>query len=172
MLKDTIKERRSIRVYKEDSVDRELIKELLKYSLMGPSYKNARPIEFLVVDDKETLSKLSGVGSFSTKYITDVPMAVIILANTETTTTWDEESAISAAYFQLLAKEEGLDTCWVTLKDGETPDGENIQEYLKGFLNIPKNLKAVCMIPVGYGNEKVRKRKDFEVDEKVHFNNF
>lgn len=172
MLKDLIKDRRSIRQYNDDTVDRELIKELLKYSLMGPSYKSARPIEFLVVDDKETIAKLSNVGSFSTKYVADVPMVVLILANTETTNTWVEESAISAAYFQLLAKEEGLDTCWVTLKDGETPDGEKIQDYLNSFLNIPKHLNAVCMIPVGYGNERVRKRKDFEVDEKIHYNKF
>lgn len=172
MLKDIINERRSIRQYKEDAVDRELVKEILKTSLLGPSYKSARPIEFLVVDDKEVLEKLSGVGSFSTKYVAEVPMVVVILANTETTTTWIEESAISAAYFQLLAKEKGLDTCWVTLKDGETPSGESIQTYLRGFLNIPKHLNAVCMIPVGFGNERVRKRKDFDVDEKIHYNKF
>ncbi|EGY80722.1 nitroreductase family protein [Peptoniphilus indolicus] len=172
MLKDLIKERRSIRQYKENSVDVELVKDLLKYSLMGPSYKSARPVEFLVVTDKEILEKLSNVGSFSTKYIAEVPMAIVILANTETTTTWVEESAISAAYFQLLAQEEGLNTCWVNLKEGEASNGEEIQAYLKSFLNFPKNLKAVCMIPVGYGNERVRKRKDFEVDEKIHYNTF
>ena len=109
MLKDLIKERRSIRQYKENSVDVELVKDLLKYSLMGPSYKSARPVEFLVVTDKEILEKLSNVGSFSTKYIAEVPMAIVILANTETTTTWVEESAISANFISnFLLKKKGL----------------------------------------------------------------
>ncbi|WBW50261.1 nitroreductase family protein [Peptoniphilus equinus] len=169
MFKDLIKDRHTIRTYKNDAVDFDTVKELLKFALMGPSYKSARPIEFLVVDDKPSLEKLAKLGAFSTKYLADVPLCIITLAHTDTTTTWLQESAVVTAYFQLLAKEEGLDTAWVNIYGTEKED-KPASEYLATFLDIPAGLTPVNIIPVGYGDERVRKRKDFDISDKIHFN--
>lgn len=169
MLKDIILDRRSIRKYEDKKIDKELIEEILMYSLMGPSYGNARPIEFIVVEDKETLNKLAGIETFGTKYIKDAPTVIIIIANTEISTTWVEEGSIAASYLQLLAQENGLSTSWINLKDGTTSDDEDIQEFTHKLFKLPEKFKTLCMIPVGYGKEKVRKRDEFDISTKVHY---
>ena len=172
MLKDIIFERRTVRKFKEDKVDRELLDELLKYSLMGPSYGNSRPVEFIVVEDKDTLNALSGIETFGTKYIAECPTVVIVMADTDLSETWVEECSIAASYLQLLAQEAGLNTAWVNLKDGETKDDVPMQEFTRNLFNLPKSYATLCMIPIGYGNEKVRKRVDFDASPKIHSEKF
>ncbi|SHH64963.1 Nitroreductase [Anaerosphaera aminiphila DSM 21120] len=172
MLDEIIKDRRTIRKFEDKPVPREILEEILQYSLMGPSYGNARPVQFLVVEDKEKLKALSEIETFGTKYIADVPEVILIMADTEISQTWVEECSIAASYLQLLAQEKGLNTSWVNLKSGETNDGVEIQTFLRTLFGIPKNFSTLCMIPIGYGSEKVRKRDEFDVSSKVHYEKF
>lgn len=172
MLDEIIKDRRTIRKFEDKPVPREILEEILQYSLMGPSYGNARPVQFLVVEDKEKLKALSEIETFGTKYIADVPEVILIMADTEISQTWVEECSIAASYLQLLAQEKGLNTSWVNLKSGETNDGVEIQTFLRTLFEIPKNFSTLCMIPIGYGSEKVRKRDEFDVSSKVHYEKF
>lgn len=172
MLKEIINSRRSVRKFKSDKIDHELLEELLKYSLMGPSYGNSRPIQFIVVEDQETLDKLAGIETFGTKYLSDAPCIVVIAADRELSETWVEECSIAASYFQLLAQEAGLNTSWANLKDGETKEGVPIQTFARELFNLPKNISTLCMIPVGYGNDKVRKRVDFDPSPKIHYEKY
>ena len=56
---EVIKNRRSIRTYIDKEVEEEKIIEILKSAMQAPSSKNSSPWEFIVVDDKEILAKLS-----------------------------------------------------------------------------------------------------------------
>lgn len=172
MLKEIINNRRSIRKFKNEKIDHKLLEELLKYSLMGPSYGNAHPVQFIIVEDKETLNTLSNIETFGTKYIADVPAIIIVMADTNISTTWIEECSIAASYFQLLSQEAGLNTSWVNLKDGTTKDGIEIQKFARNLFNLPKNISTLCMIPVGYGNDKIRKRVDFDPSPKIHYEKY
>ncbi|WP_294065589.1 nitroreductase family protein [uncultured Fusobacterium sp.] len=51
--------RRTVRKYKDKPVKKEVIMELMKTALVAPSGRNRRPYEYVVVDDKELLQKLS-----------------------------------------------------------------------------------------------------------------
>ena len=53
MLTDIIKNRRTVRAFKDKKVERETLEKLLMYASMAPSNGNAHPVEFLVIDDKE-----------------------------------------------------------------------------------------------------------------------
>ncbi|EFI41948.1 MULTISPECIES: nitroreductase family protein [Peptoniphilus] len=172
MLKDTILERRSIRKYKDEKVDRETLEEILMYSLMGPSYANSHPVQFLIIEDKESLKKLSEIETFGTRYIAEVPQVILILVDRELAPTWIEEGSVVASYLQLLAQENGLNTCWVDLKEGKTSKGDEIQAFLRELFDIPKKFSSLCMIPIGYGNEKVKKREKFDIATKIHNEKF
>ncbi|RVU55138.1 nitroreductase family protein [Anaerosphaera multitolerans] len=173
MLKEIIKNRRTIRKYEDKPVEKEILEELLQFALMGPSYGNARPVQFLVVEDKEKLKKLSEIETFSTRFLADVPQVILVMADTDISKkTWVEECSIVASYLQLLAQEEGLSTGWVNLKEGETNQGVEIQSYLRELFDIPKNFNTLCVMPIGYGNERVRKRQEFDVSSKVHYEKF
>lgn len=173
MIKDTIFSRRSIRKYDQSKiVDKETLEEILKYSSMGPSYGNAHPISFIVVEDSEKRKKLSEIEMFGTSYIKDVPQLIVIIADTEISKTWVEEGSIAASYLQLQAQEMGLNTSWISLKEGTTQAGQDYQEFVRELFELPKKYSALCIIPIGYGNEKVRKRQDFDIAEKIHYDKF
>ena len=56
---ELLMERRSIRRYTGERVPEESLKQILQAGLLTPSGHNAKPWEFVVVRDRETLNKLS-----------------------------------------------------------------------------------------------------------------
>ena len=56
---ELLQERRSIRRYTGEAVPEESLKQILQAGLLSPSGHNAKPWEFVVVKDRETLDKLS-----------------------------------------------------------------------------------------------------------------
>ena len=60
-LSDVIESRRSIRKYKADPVPDEHVIRVLNAARIAPSAANRQPWHFIVVQDKETRGKKSGV---------------------------------------------------------------------------------------------------------------
>ena len=52
--------RRSVRKYKQENVPHDLMRELLDVARMAPTGGNTQGLSFFVIEDKETLSKISG----------------------------------------------------------------------------------------------------------------
>ena len=77
---DAIFQRRSIRKYKNTPVEKEKIELLLRAAMQAPSAGNQQPWEFIIVENKETLKKLSNVSPFS-KMLAAAPLAIVLLAN-------------------------------------------------------------------------------------------
>ncbi len=61
MLLDLMKQRRSIRKYTDKKIEKEKIEMLLQAALLAPTSKNKQGWEFIVIEDKDTLAKLSNV---------------------------------------------------------------------------------------------------------------
>lgn len=172
MLKETILKRRTVRKFKDKEVDRELLEEILMYASMGPSNGNSHPIEFIVVDDKEKIEKLSQMDSFATLYLKEAPCVVIVIANTDICKTWVEEASLTAAYLQLLAEEEGLSTAWINVIEGNTAEKISYEEYFRENFGVKKPYRAACLIPVGYKKSGTKDHEEFDVSSKVHYNEF
>ncbi len=64
---EMIKERRSVRKYKEQKVDRELIKEIIDISRWAPSWANFQVARYTVVDNAEMIEQIyeRGVNGFT-----------------------------------------------------------------------------------------------------------
>ena len=65
------KNRRSIRKYLDKPVEREKIDSILRTALMSPASKRANGWEFIVVDDREKLVKLSQCRDFGSKFVAE-----------------------------------------------------------------------------------------------------
>lgn len=172
MLQEIIKSRRTVRKFKNQEVDRKTLEELLMYSTMGPSNGNSHPVEFIIVDDKDKIEKLSEMESFATLYLKECPCIIIVMANTEICKTWVEECSIAASYLQLLAKEQGLGTAWINVKEGTTSQKIEFEEYFRNEFNIPKKYRALCLIPIGYPKGGTKDHETYDVSEKIHYNTF
>ena len=172
MIKDTIFERRTVRKYTKEAIDHEVLENLLMYASMGPSNGNSHPIEFLIIEDDAAKKKLAGVEQFGTAYVASAPTVVVIIGDMELNKNWIEEGAIAASYLQLLLEEEGFSSSWINLRGNKTPDKEDTEEYIRREFNIPEKFGVLCMIPIGKKDERTKKRKEFEIGEKAHYETF
>ena len=53
-----LKNRRSIRKFTDEAVSKEDLQKILKAGLLSPSSMGKKPVEFIVIQDKETIAKL------------------------------------------------------------------------------------------------------------------
>ena len=57
--KDIVQKRRSIRKFTDEPLTPEQLQAILRSALMSPTSKSCRSWEFIVIDDKDMLYKLS-----------------------------------------------------------------------------------------------------------------
>lgn len=168
-----LQNRRSIRQYTQQPIDEEVLKKIAHAVLMAPSSKRKMPWEFVIVQNKELLKKLSECRPYGATLIANASACFVVTADTEKTDVWIEDAAIAAIIIQLQAEDIGLGSCWVQVRNRTTYDGELSSEYIKQLLNIPSNMEVLCMIALGYKNEQ---RTPFAEDklalQKIHFESF
>ncbi len=170
---DLLMKRRSIRKYKDQEVEKEVLDKILKGALTSPSSKNRRPWELIVVDHKEILEKLGDSRGAASRPIKNAPLAIVVLGDPENSEIWVEDASIISTVIQLTAESLGLGSCWIQVRNRLTEDNESVEDYVKKALNIPEKYNVENMIAIGYPDEE-KKPHDFETlpYNKVHYNKF
>ncbi|MBO5975088.1 MAG: nitroreductase family protein [Paludibacteraceae bacterium] len=167
------KNRRSIRKYLEKSIEKEKIDQILQTALMSPASKRTNGWEFIVVENKEMLKKLSECREFGSKLVADAPLAIVIVADPSKSDVWYEDASIASTFIQLQAEDLGLGSCWVQVHNREKNDKETAEDYVKNLLAIPQNLRVLNMVAIGYKNED---RKPYDEEklqyDKIHWEKF
>ena len=87
---DLIKSRRSMRKFTTEELTQEEVVTLLKAALMSPTSKRTNCWQFIVVDDKETLEKLSYCKEASASFIKDAALAIVVTAAPMVSDVWIE----------------------------------------------------------------------------------
>lgn len=163
--------RRTIRKFKEKKVEKEVIMELMKTALVSPSGRNRKPYEFVVIDDKEIIKKLSVAKESGATFAADAPLMIVILGHENPT--WDDDCAIASTIIQLKAHDLGLGSCWIQTKEKVDSEGNATDENIKKILGAPSELKVHNMMALGYPDEEKPAYTDADVDmAKLHFNKF
>lgn len=161
--------RRSIRKYTDQPIDPEQVKQILEAALMGPTSKNLRPWQFVVVEDKETMRQLSELKPNYATSIATAPLAVVVTADTTLSDVWVEDASIAAILMQLQAADFGLGSCWVEVRERFRGDGEPAEDYVREVLGIPENFAVPCVITFGHNAEERRPiNTEKLLWEKVH----
>ena len=170
---DLVKNRRSIRKYEDRPVEQEKIDSILRSALMSPASKRTNGWEFIVVDDRELLQKMSICREMGSKFVADAPMAIVVCATPEKSDVWFEDASIAALIIQLAAADLELGSCWVQVYKRMHTETETAGEYIRQILNIPDNLEVLNIVTLGYKNEE---RKPYEEEklsyDKLHRNTF
>jgi len=165
--------RRSVRKYSEEKLTSEQVEQIMKTALMAPSSKRSTPWQFVLVDDKEVLSKLSLCKPGGCAFIADCALAIVVLGDPTLSGAVVEDTSIVATYIQLQADDLDLGSCWVQIRGRETESGQDSEEYIRILLDIPYHLSVGCIIAIG---NKVKPNKPFDEDllqwEKVHIGKF
>lgn len=157
---ELVERRRSCRRYDPSrSVPPDVIDGCLQAARLAPSACNGQPWRFVVVDDAETRRALydkARMPGIRHTWWQDVPVFVALCAERDLLTP-RVASAISGVQYSLLdlgiagehfvlaAADAGLGTCWV---------GWFRERVVKKLLKIPRHVRVVSLIAVGYAAEE------------------
>ena len=170
---ELIKKRRSTRKFTEEELTQDEVVLLLKAALMSPSSKRSNCWQFVVVDDREMLARLSRCKAHGAELLEGAPLAVVVLADPLASDVWIEDASIASLMIQLEAEDLGLGSCWVQVRERSTAEGVPADEVVRELLDIPLQMQVLSIIAVGH---KAVERKPFDEDnllwEKVHINKY
>lgn len=162
-------ERHSIRKYTGDSLDPGHVKQILEAGLLAPSSKSSRPWEFVVVDDREILEKLSTCKPAGAKPIAGAAMAIVVCADPAKSDVFIEDCSVAASFMQLQAAALGIGSCWIQIRMRDSADGMPAQQMIQETLGIHPDMQVVMVLTFGISAET---RKPVDPDkllwEKVH----
>ena len=170
---DWMKTRRSIRKYQDRQIEQEKLDAILKGGLMAPSSRGRKPWEFIVVDDKEKIQKLSYCRGNTSGFMSGAPLAIVVAANGEIGDIWVEDASIAASYMQLVIHSLGLGSCWIHVRERFHNDTQTAEDYVREILNIPAHIRVLCILSIGYPAENKPAHKEQELlYGKIHYNQF
>lgn len=151
---DLLRERRSIRKYEAKDIEVEKIDILKEALLRSPSSMNRRPWEFIFVDDKDLLARLSRAKEHGAGFLRDAALGIVVCGDETVSDVWQEDCSIAAIIVQLAAQSVGLGSCWVQIRNRRHIQGMTSEEYIQGLLGLPADLRVECIISLGYPAEK------------------
>ncbi len=169
---ELIKERRSIRSFKEEKLSEEAVKEILRAGLLAPTSKNKKPVEFVVVEDRETLSRLKFCKDKGSNGLDTAPCAIVVIGDAEKSDVWVEDASIATAFMQLQAESMGLGSVWIQMRKRRSCSDDSEKEVRK-VLNIPDKYGVLDILALGYKNELKKPYEEDDADfSKVHFESY
>jgi nitroreductase len=173
MFLNLIQERRSIRKFLNQPVEPEKVEQLIEAALRSPSSRSLNPWEFIIVNDSELLRKMAVAKPHSAGFLRLAPLGIVVCADSQKCDVWIEDTSIATTFIMLTAQSMGLGSCWVQIRLREHNAAQTAEEYLRGLLKIPENLKIEAVIAIGYPAEKPAPHPKEELQyEKVHYNAF
>ncbi len=157
-----IKTRRSIRKYKPDKIEKEIIEDIIDCARLAPTANNIQPWEFIVVDNKEIKDQLAEITDYG-KFIKEAPVCIVVFC--KDTKYYLEDGSAATQNILLAANAYGLGTCWVA------GDKKPYADKIRKLLNVPEGYKLISLISMGYPAEKPSPPKR-ALNEVLHWNSF
>ena len=153
-MQETLKNRRSIRKYRQQQVtDREL-DAVLEAGLYAPSGMNGQKTVMVAVRDKQTRDQLSRMNAQVMGVNSDpfygTPCVIVVLSDPERPT-WLEDGSLVMGNLMNAACEMGLGSCWIHRAQQmfDSPEGKAL---LKQW-GLSENLRGVGNCILGYPDE-------------------
>ncbi|MEA1912635.1 MAG: nitroreductase family protein [candidate division WOR-3 bacterium] len=153
---ELVKKRRSIRAYSDKSLKREDILKCLEAARLAPSACNAQPWKFVIVVDKDLISKIAqktlhSIYSFN-RFIENAGALICVVSEKEGlkryvgkrimgTDYYLIDIGIACEHLVLQATELGIGSCWIGWFD---------ERRLKDILNVPEKKRVAVIIALGY----------------------
>lgn len=168
-LDKAIKNRISVRKFKEKKPDWREILDCIDSMRYVPMAGDNFTLKFILVDDKEKIEKLATAAQQD--FISETKYVLVVCSDpSRTVNAYKERGEIyckqqagaAIQTFLLKITEAGLATCWI---------GHFIDEQVKRVLKIPEKINVEAMFPIGYEFRKPVTRKiKADLDTALYFN--
>ena len=157
---EAIQQRKSIRNYLSEPVEKEKLNQVLEAGRLAPSARNQQNWHFFAITDSLTRQKLSDA-CCGQRQVAQAPVALVICATQpirEMNCGHPAETidcSIALSFMILEAAELGLGTCWL---------GAFHADEVKKVLDLPQSYTVIAVSPLGYPaqipNPQPRKSKE------------
>jgi 5,6-dimethylbenzimidazole synthase len=187
-LLETIRKRRSVRVYKSGKVTDKQLETILEAARWAPSGANTQPWEFVATRDREKMKRCREIfynewkqrkledpvnyRGLTKYYVGDAAVLVLVCGDPRTMQVYlttrrpgDREKLFQASVasaveqMMLAAASMGLGTVWVSVR-------EEIEPELRELFKVPQPIRLLWVVPIGHarfwpGAKPRRKTSDF-----------
>jgi nitroreductase len=157
-----LKDRRSVRNFSDKPIEKSVLEEIVDCARLSPSAHNKQPWKFVVVTDKEKLSKLSETphGTF----IKDAG-ACILVCGDKNVDRYVEDGCLAAENILLSAKSLGIGSCYVAAIGKDNG-------WVKELLDIPNDYEIVCFLALGHFDENPDSPRKKPLEDVVSWEKF
>lgn len=150
----TIINRRSIRRFKQKTIDKKVLEKIANAGRLAPSAANLQPLRFLVVNDKKLCNQVFDNTGWA-GYLPDwnpskdeQPTGYILILIADKENKWaSRDAGLAASNICLAAENENIGSCILL----------NIkQDNLREILHIPDEYVIDSLVALGYKDEKCK----------------
>lgn len=159
------KNRRTVRKFRDEPVDRDLLCRLVEAGQWAPSGSGREPCVFVVVDDPVQLARLRTVAPG----IIGRPPAVVAVCVDDSRRAFGDADGIMPAMDAAMATQNIL-LCATTMGLGSGPVLSFDEKAVQSILQLPPHIRALLLIAIGYADGPVGVGHRRPLEEVQHWN--
>lgn len=163
-----VKERRSIRDFHKKEIPRDTVDKLVDALIWAPSAGNLQARKFYFIKDEELKKKIA-VAALKQHFLAEAPLVIIGCTDSRISYRYGERGvylysiqdvACSLMGMMLVAHDNGLGSVWVGAFD---------ESVVSEILKLPKHLRPVAIVAVGYPSKIPGPPQRISKEEAVEF---
>jgi nitroreductase len=160
---EAIKQRRSVRKFRADSVDRALLEQLVDCGRLAPTAMGKEPWEFVVVTEADMRKRIAGTTDYG-KFIAEAPACVAVFC--KDVKYYLEDGCAATENILVAAAALGLGACWVA------GDKKGYAEKVRRMLGVPEGYRLVSLLPVGHPADRPAGKQKRSLEAVLHWEKF
>ncbi len=163
---EAIFNRRSIRKYTDAPVSEKDLQTILKAGMLAPSANNKQPWQFVVVNERETLTALAEVHPYA-KMLLQAPLAIVVCGDRERSHKeyWVQDCAAATQNILIAATALGLGSVWL----GVHPNESRVYGVSQLLALPDEKITPFSIVALGYPAEEKGEVDRYQPDW-VHYN--
>ena len=157
---ECIKTRRSVRFYKDEVPDNEILNKIISSAIYAPSGLNLQPWKIKILKDRDTIKKISDLCQKS-RFAAQAPILLIVFLDRDVTYDFTKDVLSCGMLMQnimLMANSEGLGSCLI----GEINDKSDEVKKISGVNDGKLIFMGIITLCYQRGVTAVTSRKPIE----------
>jgi nitroreductase len=145
-----IKNRRTIRRFKPNPIDAEMLQLILEAGRWAPSFSNLQPWRFIVIKDQGLKNALDKAARECVLHlgIQEAPLVILVCVDCRIDPLHAIETGAAATQNMTLAANSlGLGTGWIGIW------GTEAETIIQKLLKLPDTIRVVSLVPLGIPDE-------------------
>lgn len=162
--------RRSVRQYLDKPVEEHKIRQMLAAAMQAPSAANQQPWDFIVIQDRAKLKRLSEYSPYA-RMMAGAAVAIVVLGDSRRMmmpAKWQQDLGAATQNILLEAVEQDLGAVWL----GVYGDDQSVGRVRK-FFNLPQYVMPYSIVSIGYpAKEGANRFIDRYDPSRIHYEQY